>query len=165
MDNLASYPITGKFSHTVLVKDSAAKTLSSTNRFDFAIKSKSYTKAALTNAATPTTDANTAAAFVRVGTNEGSVFVIALDKDGNIKAVQGSVVALDVAGNFIQAPQFPIVPDTQAPIGYLIVKAGSTAAAKASGWLFGTSNFTGVTGVTATLVEVLGGLPDRPQVA
>jgi hypothetical protein len=163
MDNLAYYPVTGKFSHTVLVRDSAATTISSTNRFDYAIKSKSYTKAALSTAATPTTDVVTGAAFVPVKTSQGSIFVLGLDSSGNIKVAQGQVVTLDSSGAFTNAPYWPAIPDTIAVIGYLVVKAGSTASA--SGWLFGTNNFTGVTGVTCTMVELMGGLPDRPQIS
>lgn len=162
-DSLQNTPTTGKFSHTVLVKDAAATTISSTNRADYAIRGKSYTKAAMTNAATPTTDVVTGAAFNAVKTSKGSVFVIGLDSSGNVKASQGSIVDLDSANAFIVAPQFGPVPDTVCPIGYLIVKAGSTASA--AGWVFGTNNFTGVTGVTCTMVEVLGSLPDRPQIS
>lgn len=161
MDNYQTVPVSGKFSHTVLVKDSAATTLSSTNRADYAIRGKSYTKAALSNAATPTTDVVTGAAFLPVKTSKGSVFVIGLDSSGNVKACQGQIVDLDSANAFTVAPQFPPIPDTIAPIGYMIVVAGSTASA--NGWTFGSNNFTGVTGVTCTLVEVLGSLPDRPQ--
>lgn len=161
MDNYQTVPFSGKTSHIVLVKDSAATTISSTNRTDFAIRGKSYTKAAMTNVATPTTDAATGSAFVPVKTSQGSVFVIGLDSSGNVKVTQGQVVSLDSANNFTVAPQFGPVLDTVAVIGYMIVVAGSTASP--AGWVFGTNNFTGVTGVTCTMVEVLGSLPDRPQ--
>jgi hypothetical protein len=52
---------------------------------------------------------------------------------------------------------------TSAPIGYLVIKAGSTANAT-TGWIFGTSNMAAVTGITYTFVDVIG-LPDRPQIA
>jgi len=163
MDNLASVPLTLCLMTSALAAGTTT-TISTTGTTHFAIKGKAYTKSAMTNAATPTTDANTGAAFVRVGTSEGSVYVVGLDKDGNVKVAQGSVVSLDSGGAFLQAPQFPVIPDTVCPIGYLVIKAGATAAAKASGWLFGTSNNSSVTGITYTFVSVIG-IPDRPQIA
>lgn len=161
MDNYQNTPVTGKFSHTALALDSAATTLTSTNRADYAIRGKSYTKAAMTNAATPTTDVVTGAAFLPVKTSKGCVFVIGLDSAGAVKVAQGQIVDLDSANAFTVAPQFPPIVDTIAPIAYVIVVAASNASA--AGWVFGTNNFTGVTGVTCTRVEVLGSLPDRPQ--
>lgn len=164
MDQLSQTPLTGNFMAQVTALHSAATTLDSTNAMHFAIKGKLYTHAAFSTTATPTTDVNTGAAFVRVGTNEGSVFVIGLNASGTVQVAQGSVEALDVGGAFINAPQFPSIPDTMCPVAYVVCKAGATAAAKASGWLFGTSNFSGVTGITLAAVDICT-LPSRPQVA
>jgi len=138
----------------VIALHAAATTLDSTNAFHFSIKGKLYTATAWTTAATPTTDYNTGAAFVRVGTSECSVFVIGLQSDGTIKVMQGTVEALDSAGTVVVPPQFPTIPDDVCPVGYVFCKAGSTAAAKATGWLFGTSNFSGVTGITLTAQDL-----------
>ena len=54
------------------------------------------------------------------------------------------------------------MPDDFCPFGYLFIKAGSTADAT-TGWLFGTSNQAGVTGITYSRVD--GDLPDRPVIA
>lgn len=164
MDRHAQAPITALFSTPVMALHAAATTLDSTNRFDFAIRSKLYTKAALSTAATPTTDVNTGVAFVRVGTNTGCMYLIGLDSGGNIKVAQGAIWALDASGLFIQGPDIPALPDTVCPVAYVICKAGSTAAAQATGWLFGTSNFSGVTGITLT-VQDISMVPDRIQVA
>ncbi len=51
-----------------------------------------------------------------------------------------------------------------APNGYLVIKAGSTADAT-TGFVFGTSNNSSVTGITYTFVSVMGSLPDRPQIS
>jgi hypothetical protein len=51
-------------------------------------------------------------------------------------------------------------PNDFCPIGYLIIKAGSTAD-NTSGWIFGTSHMSGVTGVTHTFQDVVG-MTDRP---
>lgn len=163
MDNLSQIPLTLCLMKSALAAGTTT-TISTTGTTHYAIKGKAYTLAAMTNAATPTTDVNSGAAFVRVGANEGSVYVVGLDSSGNVKVAQGSVESLDAAGAFLTAPQFPVIPDTVCPIGYLVIKAGSTAAAKASGWLFGTSNNSGVTGITYTFVSVIG-LPARPQIS
>ena len=121
-------------------------------------------KAAVTNAATPTTDAVTGAAFVPVPIGGGSVFVFGYDSGGNIKVAQGSIVTLDATGAFNILPQFPIVPDTVCPFGYQLIQAApATATTPAvATWTFGTNNNSSVTGVTYTMVDVMT-LPDRPQ--
>ena len=136
-------------------------TYSTTGATVYAIKGKAYSKAAATNAATPTTDHTTGTAFVPVAANQGSVFVFSYDASGSVRVSQGQVRSLDDAGNFIHSPQFPAIPDTDCPFGYLIVKAGATAVGN---WVFGTNNLSGVTGLTYSFVDVMT-LPDRPQVA
>lgn len=152
------------FTLPVTVQDAAATTLTTTNAITGKLNSKTISHAAMTNHANVTSDVNTGAAFVKLGTSEGGVFVLGLAANGDLKVAQGAVEALDSAGNFIRAPQFPYIPDTMMPWAYSVVKAGSTAAAKASGWLWGTSNHTAVTGVTCAVVDCAE-LPDRPQIA
>lgn len=136
-------------------------TLTTANLSLYCINGKAYTKAAASNAATPTTDGTTAAAFVAVAVSFGCAFVIGYNAAGTLTVCQGVQLPLDASGNFINAPQFPAVPDTVCPVGYLITKVGSTGSA----WTFGTSNLAGPpTGVTHTLVDVMT-LPGRPQVA
>jgi len=137
-------------------------TISTTGTTHFAIKGKAYSAAAKTNAATPTTDAATGSAFTGITANQGTVVVVGLDSAGAVKAVQGTVTALDSEGNFINAPQLPYVPDTIAPIGYIVLKGGSTLTGT---WTFGSSNLSGVTGMTYTFVDVALGLPARPQIS
>jgi hypothetical protein len=161
MDNLQAIPLTLALGKATLAAGTTS-TLSSTGTLAFAIKGKAYSHAALSNTATPTTDAVTGAAFVPVVTNKGSVFVIGYNAAGALIAAQGSIESLDSSGNFINAPQFPVIPDTMCPIGYEIIRAGSTASA--AGWVFGTGNQASVTGITYTLVDVVT-LPERPQVS
>jgi len=138
-------------------------TISTTATIPFCINGKALSKTAITNGATPTTDVCTGSAFTPVKTNQGSIFVVGLDATGAQKVCQGRVQALDPAsGLFITAPEFPLIPDTVCPIGYIVIKAGSTAAA--GGWVFGTNNMASVTGVTYTFVDVMA-LPFRPQIA
>lgn len=161
MNPLAQYSMTGCLSKVTLAAGTTT-TISTTGTTTFGIRSKAYTKAAITNGATPTTDAATGAAFVPFAANYGTVVVIGLDKDGNIKAAQGSVQALDVGGLFIVPPQFPGLPDTMCPIGYIVLKGGTTLVGN---FTFGSSNLSSVTGMTYTFVDVVLGLPDRPQVS
>lgn len=160
MDNLSQVPLTLCLSKVTLAAGTTT-TISTTGTTTFAIKGKAYTKAAITNGATPTTDAATGGAFTGITANQGTIVVIGLDKDGNVKAMQGSVESLDVGGSFVRAPQFPIIPDTVCPIGYIVLKGGSTLSGT---WTFGSSNLSSVTGMTYTFVDVIT-LPERPQVA
>jgi hypothetical protein len=160
MDFLAAQPQTGCMMNAALAAGTTT-TISTTGTTHYAIQGKAYSTAAKTNAATPTTDANTGAAFVAVGANYGSIFTVGLDSSGAVKVMQGSVTALDSSGAFITAPQFGAVPDTVCPIGYIVIKCGSTA----SNWTFGSSNLSGATGVTYTFVSVALGMPGRTQVS
>lgn len=161
MDFLQQQSLTGCLSKVTLAAGTTT-TISNTGTTTFAIKGKAYTKAALSNAATPTTDAATGAAFTGITANQGTVVVIGLDSGGNVKAMQGTVTALDSAGAFITAPQMPYVPDTVCPIGYIVLKGGSTLVGT---WTFGSSNLSSVTGMTYTFVDVALGLPERPQIS
>lgn len=170
MDQQSSIPATMCLSKVTLAAGTTT-TLSTTGTTTYAIRGKAYTKAAITNGATPTTDWATGAAFVPVLANQGSVYAIGFDTGGNLKCVQGTVTALDNTGAFITAPQFGGLGPSGSgstdndfcAIGYLVIKAGSTASAT-SGWTFGSSNMSSVTGITYTFVDVIT-LPDRPQVA
>lgn len=126
----------------------------------FTVNGKMYTKATVTNGATPTTDGVTGLAFTAIPVNGISVFAWCYDAGGNTKVVQGSVESMDIAGNALKAPNLPVLPDTMTPFAYLVTKVGSTGAA----WTMGTSNLATTTGVTQTFVDVAV-LPDRPQVA
>lgn len=117
-----------------------------------------------TNAATPTTDANTAAAFLPIGVNQGSVFVFGVNAAGAIKVAQGQVVntqpgVTTTAGSFNEVPYMPVLPDDFCAIGYVVVRVAPSGSA----WTFGTSSWT-ATGVTTAFQDVMG-IPDRPQSA
>ena len=149
--------------YTSTIAAGTTTTLSTTGTTTYAIRGKAYTKAAITNGATPTTDAASGAAFIPVPANYGSVFMVGLNAAGSLLAVQGTVTPLDNTGAFITAPQFGALPTDFCPIGYLVIKAGSTASS-APGWTFGGSNMSGVTGITYTFQDVVG-VPDRPQIS
>lgn len=131
------------------------------NPLYFTVNGKWYSKATVTNGATPTTDANSGSAYTAIPVNGIGVFVFGYDSSGNIKVAQGGIESLDVSGNPLKAPLFPAVADGVTPFGYLVTKVGSTGSA----WTMGSSNLAGPpTGVTHTFVDV-NVLPDRPQVS
>lgn len=160
MDFLSQTPLTLALAKAGLAAGTTT-TLTIGTTTPYAIKGKAFSKASASNQATPTTDAVTGAAFVAVPINFGCVFVIGLDATGAIRVAQGKIEALDAGQGFVKAPQFPGVPDTVCPIGYLVTKVGPTGAA----WTFGSSNLAGPpSGVTHTFVDCVT-LPDRPQVS
>lgn len=170
MDNQSAVPITMCLSKVTLAAGTTS-TLSNTGTTIFAIKGKAYSKAAMSNVATPTTDWATGLAFLAILPNFGSVFMVGFDSGGNLRVIQGTLAPLDSAGAFITAPQFggfaPAGSGSNdndfCPIGYIVVKAGATASA--AGWYFGTGNLaTPAAGITITYTDVIG-WPDRPQIS
>lgn len=164
MDPLAMRGITQQlFNATVL--GVAGTTLNLSVATLYSIRGKLYNKAISNTEATPTTDASTGLGFLPVPKNKGSVFVVCLNAAGTLGIVQGDLQDLDASGNFIVAPEFPAnIPDTLCPIAYIVIKAGSTYVATTTGWLMGTHNTTGVTGITYGIVNI-NTLPVRPQIA
>ena len=120
------------------------------------VRGKYHAFSTKTNQATPTTDASTGAAFPALAINQGTVLVFG-SEGGTIKVAQGSIEALDAAGNFRIYPKFPDIPATMCPFGYVVVKNDATGGA----WTFGTSNWN-ATGITTAAVDVET-LPARPQ--
>lgn len=177
MDYQSSVPATICLSKVTLAAGTTT-TISTTGTTTYGIKGKALTKAALTNQATPTTDYVTGNSFLPIpipntapnlALGYGSVYTVGFDSSGNLKVAQGTIEALDIGGNFINAPQFGGVgpkgsgstDNDFCPIGYIVVKLGATAVAT---WTFGTNNNSSITGVTWTFVDILT-LPDRPQVS
>lgn len=181
MDLQASIPVTMCLSKVTLAAGTTT-TLSNTGTTTYAIKGKAYTKAAMSNAATPITDWATGNAFIPIpiplsspnlpGVPNGaagyaSVYTVGFDSGGSLRVIQGSIVPLDASGGYLTAPQFGglgpagsgSTDNDFCPIGYILVKLGSTAVAT---WTFGTNNLSSVTGVTYTFVDLIG-MPDRPQ--
>ena len=159
-----SFNLTGAFGGGNLTLNKAGlaagttTTISIANQTDYAIDGTVYRKAAATNAATPTTDANTGKAFVPLLPNQASIFVVLLDAAGNITVAQGPVVSnADLTGG-LAAAQFPGVKDGVTAVGYLLAQAGSTLSGS---WTFGSSNLSSVTGMTYTFRDVLA-IPAHP---
>jgi hypothetical protein len=122
------------------------------------INGKAFTKTAVTDGVTPTTDYNTGVAFPTLTANQGTVVVWAYQSNGTVRCMMGSIEDLDSTGAFAGVyPQFPAIKDDVCPFAYQILKAGSTAGTIT----FGSSNWN-ATGFTNTIQNVLV-LPDRPQ--
>lgn len=130
----------------------------------YCIKGKAYSKTAVTNGATPTVDVTDGLAFTPQAIGQASVYVFCFNAAGTIGVAQGSIENQDVSGNLIRPPQFPVLPDTYVPFGYMLVRlAPATATTPAvAPWLFGTNNNSGVTGVTYAFDDLML-MPDRPQ--
>lgn len=163
-DNLAFAPVTQCMSKVAL----AAGTTTTINTPGspagvtvYAIRSKAYSRAAGANLATPVVDFVTGVAFPPITANNGAVVVVGFDAAGTLRACQGPIQALDVSGNFILAPQFPVLPELMCPVGYIVLKAGATAVGN---FVFGTNNLSAVTGMTYAFQDVIC-IPDRPQVS
>ncbi len=141
-------------------------TYTTANTVQYAIKGKAFSKAAVTNGATPVVDVAFNAAFKPQPIGTGSVYVLGFDAAGTLRVTQGSIETLDITGAFVRAPQFPSPVDAYAPFAYMVVRAApATAAVPAvATWTFGTNNNSGVTGVTITFTDIMV-LPDRPQIA
>ena len=131
-----------------------------TNTFTYSNKGQLYSKAAATNAASPTTDYNTGVAFLPLTAGQCCLFAFGVDVNGAVGVVQSLPPNLkqqvftatnDLLGG-IAALQFPGVPDTLTVFGYLLVEAGSTLA---SPWVFGVNNLSGVTGLTYIFRDVM----------
>lgn len=160
MELQALSPFTGAFSKAGLAAGTTTTTTTGSTSV-YAIKGKAYSAAGAANAATPTTDANTGAAFTAIGLNKAGVFLICLNTSGALRIAQGGIVNYTDGGEFAEAPAFPPVPADCCPIGYELVKVISTGSA----WTMGVSNQAAQTGITKVFVDVAGGLPERPQVA
>lgn len=135
-----------------------------------------FTKAAVTNGTTPTTDANSGAAFVALygggsvanTPGEGTKFVWMVNSSGTVKVAQvlqspgyKRAFPLDMSNGFTAQggkPGMPPIPEGYVPFAVMTVKAGPTASA--SGWIFGTGNWN-ATGITVA-VEDINTVPNRP---
>jgi hypothetical protein len=121
------------------------------------------TLAAQTNAASPTTDANTGLAFNALAPNQTCALVYGVNAAGALRLVQGQVIACGVGvtttvGPLTSEPQFPALPNDFCPLAYTIVRTAPSAAA----WVPGTGSWT-ASGVSASTFQNVAMLPARPQ--
>lgn len=124
----------------------------------YCINGKLYSKSAVSDGTTPTTDANTGSAFTALAASKTCCFVWLLNSSGTVKVAQGGVEDLNSDDTYKdgQIPQFPPIPDGYVPFAYQVVKNKSTG----SSWTFGSGNWN-ATGIEDLIVNVAT-LPDRP---
>ena len=156
--------ITAAFTSGALTGTGAETVYDTTVTITFAINGKLYTKTAVTDGVTPTTDGNTGSAWTALAAETGTVFVWCLNSGGTVTLRQGTVQAVvggvtTTAGSFLAAPQFPNIPDDVCPFAYTVVKTAPSASA----WTIGTSNWN-ASGISVAHVNI-SQLPDRPQIA
>lgn len=123
------------------------------------------TLGAQTNTASPTTDANTGAAFTALTENKTCALVFGQTAAGAIALVQGPIIdtytgVTTTVGAFKQAPQFPPLPEDFMPLAYTVVRTAPDAA----DWTPGTSSWT-ASGVSCTTFKNVATLPNKPQIA
>lgn len=154
------------FTGTMMKATAAAgttTTLSTTGTTQYSIDGKAYSKSALSNSATPTTDINTGVAFLPLTASKGCKFVLGYDSSNTLRVAQGAIVDLDGAADganatFLVKAPFPQLPDDFAPFAYLETKVGASG----STWTFGASNLAGPpSNVLHTFTDVTT-LPARP---
>lgn len=116
----------------------------------YSINGRNYTKTIGSNAATPTTDAITGAAFRPQSANQTCAYLICLNASGDIKVIQGDIVSTSDFNAKIVGIGFPKVPDSLCVIGMVAVAGDST---QSGTWTFGSNNMNGVTGVTQSFSD------------
>jgi len=120
--------------------------------------------AAANIAALSALDANTGLAFRPILPNQASVFIIGQPAAGGVasfRVAQGSIVPTEAGvtttpGAFINAPQFPELPDDFLPLAYCLVSVPPSTPS----FTWGVQAFTTVT----TKFVNIGAVPDRPQI-
>ncbi|CAB4145032.1 hypothetical protein UFOVP891_45 [uncultured Caudovirales phage] len=145
-------------SHTnpALTRTGAETVHDTTVSLVFDIGGKKYTKTAITDGVTPTTDANSGATFDALANLYSCIFVWGINAAGTIVVAKGPAVLTADVTNASAALKFPPIPDTMCPFAYHTV-----AHANATAFQFGTSNWN-ATGVTLGTVIPVGQLPNRP---
>lgn len=166
MDKLALGTITANFVKVGAVAGTT-NTFTTTAGTQAAIRGKFGTQlAVLTNSATtPTTDANTSAAFTAILPNKTAAVVFGINAAGTLVAAQGPIIdtfagVTTTVGAFKEAPQFPVLPDDFCPFAYTLVRVAPSGGA---GFVLGTTNWT-ASSMSCTTFRDVAVLPDRPQI-
>lgn len=145
---------TAQFGNAVYANSGGANTnISTTNATTYTIGGVQYNVAAITAAAAPTTDVRTGVAPVALLGAQACVFVIGLNAAGQLRFVQGPVVAFPVGsaiGDVIMST--PAIPANFCPIAFQVIKNKNTAGTAA--WTFGTSNFNAANISSETAVQL-----------
>lgn len=145
---------TAQFGNAVYANSGAANAnISTANATTYTLGGVQYNVAAIGAAAAPTTDVRTGVAPVALLGAQACVFVIGLNAAGQLRVVQGPVVAFPVGsaiGDVIMSP--PAIPANFCPIAYQVIKNKNTAGTAA--WTYGTSNFNAANVASETAVQL-----------
>lgn len=154
MEALARTGLTAVLGKAGLTATGAETVYDTANAFDFAIDGVLYSKAAVTDGATPTTDANTGENLVALADDEGCMLLWLINAAGTVALAQGPIRALDAdTGDFVVDPQLPAVPDGYVPFAYQIIKNDS-----GSSFSIGSTNWSAV----KDAIKDIATLPSRP---
>lgn len=167
MDYLAQVPLTCNLANAGAVAGTT-NTFTTTAATVPVIKGKFGTALGiLTNSATtPTTDVNTGVAFETIKPNYCAAVVFGTNAAGTLVAVQGPQIPTEpgvttTVGSFINAPQFPAIPDNFCPFAYTVVRVAPSGT---SGFILG-STYWAASSMSCTTFKNVMTLPDRPQIA
>jgi hypothetical protein len=148
--------ITCAYTNPALTRTGAETVHDTTVTLTCDVQGKKTTVTAITDGVTPTTDAQTGAAFVPLANGEKCIFVWGVNAAGAIRVAQGAIVKTADVTNGSAALAFPGIPETMCPFAY-----HTAAHANATAWTFGTSNWN-ATGMTLGSVVPVGQLPNQP---
>lgn len=114
----------------------------------------------------PTTDANTGLAFATIPINSAACLLLGINAAGTLVGALGPVVPTETGvtttvGAFINAPQFPAVPDTMCPVAYTLIRVAPSLTA---GFIAGSTQWA-ASGASCTTFKNICTLPSRPQIA
>jgi hypothetical protein len=147
------------FAAGLLTATGAETVYDTTVAIPFSIDGKLYSKAAVANGATPTSDGD-GNAFATLAASQGCVMLWCLKADGTVGVFQSDIGSLDGSDEFDSAelPNFPTY-DTEVwvPFAYMVLKNGAAG----STFTFGSSNWN-ATGMTVAIQDI-STLPSRPQ--
>ena len=151
---------TQTFNSGAINLDDGATTYDITVAVNYSIEGKAYSKATVSNGATPTSQGDSTA-FSTVAVNYGCVLLWCLNAAGTVGLFQSDVVALNSGGTDFadgKAPNFPVVDlSTWCPFAYSVILNGPTG----STFTVGSSNWN-ATGIVETSVNI-NRYPKRPQ--
>lgn len=147
--------ITAALGKAGLVLDNGATTYDIGTAFAFAILGKAYSKATVSNGASPTAQAD-GTPFTDLAADQACVLVWCVNSGGTVGVFQGEVQAVDPDTDVAKtACPFPSIPDAWCPFAYAKIQTNGAAT-----FDIGSENWNKA-GVTKAVVDVIT-LPDRP---
>ena len=115
---------------------------------------------------TPTTDAVTGVTFATILPNTCACLLLGLNAAGTMVGALGTAIPTETGvtttvGAFINAPQFPAVPNDFCPIAYTIIRVAPSGT---TGFIVGSTSWA-ATSMSCTTIKNISTLPARPVIA